>query len=559
MLCYIKESNRKFSDNSRYSSFTQKTKKSIKTQNTKITNNRNNSLLKDNKLKNLITYNNKDYTEDYLNLIPVSSDNKKSFKSKKIKKVYDKTISNNLIVSSSSESLLKSDVEYTKINVYNNDINQIDFKKRKSVENNIKKRSLSIGSDLDYFSENKSKSKLKISLNKYSESSNKCKKNSSITTEKVDPKFNELKKIPTSGLLGSSSNFSIHMKYVEDNKINKFFDNLEQIGKGGFGLVMKARHIFDDKFWAIKVVKLNVSNKKDLSEHPVIKEVKTMIKLDHKNVVRYVTCWFQSSLDGLEDKIAYLSNQNVSGLITNREDTSKFNNTFWSQTKSLTSCKKNFNNNVQQFNKVRLGLDSILSNNTTNSNNSELNSCVVFVKEDKDRRKDSTSTGKKKNIESLSTSFNNHNNSNFIPSKENIDAIEEETENTIATHQTQNNCSQQKIDIVNIWDDEEESDIKNQVEIKCDIENKENSNLKPSEQDDYLLEYTTLYFFMQMEFCDGLTLDKYLESKVESGMPGIIIFSFLKQLLIGVSHMHKSKVIHRDLKYFFYLDPQIFL
>lgn len=34
------------------------------------------------------------------------------------------------------------------------------------------------------------------------------------------------------------------------------FDSIERIGKGAFGRVFKARHICDEKFYAVKIVKV---------------------------------------------------------------------------------------------------------------------------------------------------------------------------------------------------------------------------------------------------------------------------------------------------------------
>jgi translation initiation factor 2-alpha kinase 4 len=58
-----------------------------------------------------------------------------------------------------------------------------------------------------------------------------------------------------------------------------------------------------------------------------------------------------------------------------------------------------------------------------------------------------------------------------------------------------------------------------------------------------------VFFFMQMEFCDGLPLNEYLDNNKYTGVDAKIIFSFFKQIVSGVNHIHKNNVIHRDLKY----------
>ena len=43
-----------------------------------------------------------------------------------------------------------------------------------------------------------------------------------------------------------------------------------------------------------------------------------------------------------------------------------------------------------------------------------------------------------------------------------------------------------------------------------------------------------------MEFCDGLPLNLYLESKKETGFSRNVIFNFLRQIVVGLNHMHKN-------------------
>lgn len=483
---------------------------------------------------------------------------------KKTKKVYNKVINKDLNVSSSSDSKddsIKSNSIDNKsckgqtINLLGEINSNMDFKKI-NCDLQIDEKNIFTPK---YYKKIKHETKFSEGILKENSYFKSRKSSSNSNIIKI---YEENKKRPSSLNIDNNqiSSNQLVMKYVEDNRVNKFFDNLDLIGKGGYGLVIKARHIFDDKFWAIKVVKLNISNKRDLSDHPVIKEVKTMIKLDHENVVRYVTCWFQVSLNGIEDKL--ISMQTPSGIQTNTEGcVTNFHNTHKHKRKTEG---RNINNvNIVNINKE---LDEFESSNSKISQTND-NSCggILFVQPA--NRKYSSSSNKKKNIESMSTSFNNQNNSNIIPSNENFEVIDEETD-TNNTHCTNTGQIENNLDIINIWDDEEDQEeqqieqkVNEQIDpqisqIELSKEKPELSNIKKSSSDS---DYTTLYFFMQMEFCDGLPLDKYLKSQVDTGISRQIIFSFLNQILIGVSHMHKSKIIHRDLKYFFYLDLPTYL
>uniref|UniRef100_A0A9J8CUZ6 non-specific serine/threonine protein kinase n=1 Tax=Cyprinus carpio carpio TaxID=630221 RepID=A0A9J8CUZ6_CYPCA len=60
------------------------------------------------------------------------------------------------------------------------------------------------------------------------------------------------------------------------------FDVIAKLGQGYFGSVYKVKHIYDDKIYAVKRVIL--TEKAD-------SEVKALARLDHPNIVRYITCW----------------------------------------------------------------------------------------------------------------------------------------------------------------------------------------------------------------------------------------------------------------------------
>ncbi|KAM8852229.1 interferon-induced, double-stranded RNA-activated protein kinase [Synchiropus picturatus] len=86
-------------------------------------------------------------------------------------------------------------------------------------------------------------------------------------------------------------------KASNDNKqvISSFmsdFDSIERIGKGAFGRVYRAREKLVDRKFAIKIVKFK--DKKTLIE------VKALIDLSHKNIVRYYNCWIEDSLYQLD-------------------------------------------------------------------------------------------------------------------------------------------------------------------------------------------------------------------------------------------------------------------
>lgn len=72
-------------------------------------------------------------------------------------------------------------------------------------------------------------------------------------------------------------------EYTMDKRFLKDFLEITPIGLGGYGDVFKAKHRIDGKTYVIKRV--------EYDNQKVEREVKALAKLDHKNIVRYCSCW----------------------------------------------------------------------------------------------------------------------------------------------------------------------------------------------------------------------------------------------------------------------------
>ncbi|KZO91507.1 kinase-like protein [Calocera viscosa TUFC12733] len=74
-----------------------------------------------------------------------------------------------------------------------------------------------------------------------------------------------------------------HSRFTED------FEHLEHLGRGGFGSVDKVRMKLDHMIYAIKRIKLRASD----SESRILREVNALSQLNHRHIVRYITCWLE--------------------------------------------------------------------------------------------------------------------------------------------------------------------------------------------------------------------------------------------------------------------------
>ncbi|MEJ1287147.1 interferon-induced, double-stranded RNA-activated protein kinase [Cricetulus griseus] len=78
-------------------------------------------------------------------------------------------------------------------------------------------------------------------------------------------------------------------KYTMDSRFNNDFEDIEEIGSGGFGQVFKAKHRIDGKTYAIKRVSCNTEKE--------VREVKALAALSHINIVQYHSCWLGQDYD----------------------------------------------------------------------------------------------------------------------------------------------------------------------------------------------------------------------------------------------------------------------
>lgn len=68
------------------------------------------------------------------------------------------------------------------------------------------------------------------------------------------------------------------------------FDPIACLGKGGFGVVFQAKKKFDECEYAIKRITLP---KRQTAKENMMREVKALAKLDHRNIVRYYNAWLE--------------------------------------------------------------------------------------------------------------------------------------------------------------------------------------------------------------------------------------------------------------------------
>ncbi|CAH7665854.1 PEK/GCN2 protein kinase [Phakopsora pachyrhizi] len=69
------------------------------------------------------------------------------------------------------------------------------------------------------------------------------------------------------------------------------FDEVEFLGRGGFGEVVKAKNKLDNRFYAVKKISLPMDPRE---ESKILREVTILSRMSHPHIVRYHACWIET-------------------------------------------------------------------------------------------------------------------------------------------------------------------------------------------------------------------------------------------------------------------------
>jgi len=292
------------------------------------------------------------------------------------------------------------------------------------------------------------------------------------------------------------------------------FENISIIGKGGFGCVFKAKHKIDSSEYAVKIIQLKIKLNESLADLEVVKEIKTMMKLETKYVVRYVTCWFELSGDRLK---------------------------IYQQQKKIRSRSSNWDLRLKNSPKE-------IDGDTYADNVGKINENVGV----KNQRLKKTSykfrSSGNKDFKESSLSDSNGNEDFYFDSEKykysDVYFINNNNSNDNNNNKANDSFSKPERNDLMSRDDFDRNNDTNHMHIK---QNEHSANFARTKSHTEML---SVYFFMQMEYCKGFPLSFYLENR-KTETDRNLIYIIFKQILLGVVHIHEHNIIHRDLKYSF--------
>ncbi|KAK6362097.1 hypothetical protein TWF730_005795 [Orbilia blumenaviensis] len=266
------------------------------------------------------------------------------------------------------------------------------------------------------------------------------------------------------------------------------WDEIQRLGRGGFGEVVKARNKFDGNIYAVKKVLETSSNTLD----DVLKEVLLLSQLNHPNIVRYYSTWMETS-----DRSTFKGVDSTSG----EEGYSLTDNGFES-----TSLAEGSRSHLDYISLRNDGIEFGYSSGGSENGVFESDSGDDQEDEDEDDEDDDDTASEGTN--------------------DGAENDESDEQSHLQIRETNRMQTGDKPDEIY----SEDGDTGDGTE-----------KTRSSERTQ-----TPIILYIQMEFCDKQTLRDAINKDLYLRPDDY--WQFLRQVLDGLDYIHKKGIIHRDLK-----------
>ncbi|KAJ4296730.1 hypothetical protein N0V90_006778 [Kalmusia sp. IMI 367209] len=90
---------------------------------------------------------------------------------------------------------------------------------------------------------------------------------------------------------------------IHNNRYAREYEEIEMVGKGGYGKVYKVKHKLDNAFYAVKRIVIGANKLQKIRERGdeelrcILEEVRSLARFEHTNIVRYHGAWMEFTAD----------------------------------------------------------------------------------------------------------------------------------------------------------------------------------------------------------------------------------------------------------------------
>ncbi|KAL9181430.1 hypothetical protein ACHAXT_010235 [Thalassiosira profunda] len=364
---------------------------------------------------------------------------------------------------------------------------------------------------------------------------------------------------------------------VRYSRYRSEFEEMQPLGRGGFGTVFQCKNGLDSREYAIKKIKITsqigidgtVTKHFSQKLHRVLREVKILALLDHPNIVRYYTAWLEVD-DGKQNED---EDTNASASLLDRKSQGLFSSAFFSGFGGSTSKAMQTSHSPKRslhqrphrgflgsYNPLNFGsfrLDESQSEASSSSGARNDAPQVVSPQEEEDlgftwERSDDNTADISRNVERQS--------SGRLPIERRssgnaqVDTVKEEdsqsTSSGISSVDSKESEDKEASEAA-----EAQSNVASRKTVKLQEPSKDAASEKKTTEGRHIL-------FIQMQLCSSQTLADFLASRqARSGslvqttprLSGYAVdipyaLRLFAQIAHGVRYVHKQGLIHRDLK-----------
>ncbi|XP_066925254.1 eukaryotic translation initiation factor 2-alpha kinase 3-like isoform X2 [Clytia hemisphaerica] len=377
-----------------------------------------------------------------------------------------------------------------------------------------------------------------------------------INTEEITSE-NASSSTLTSG--GSNSDFT--SRYLVD------FDHLECLGKGGFGVVFKARKKIDEFEYAIKRIYLPQCEE---AKSRMMREVRALAALEHPGIVRYFHAWWEAPPQGwqfeldrtvlmkdVEDPPSYVFSHDWALEVNSLSDHNKID-----RSKEEEGKKKSFEESLEKcfdFESKAGEMQLLRHNDVFYSDESQDTDSFICFDENTNEstRLDVTSNSSVCSESDLSMSSRGsrpcHERTNTLRAEEGAE------EDSFIVFESNGDIEEESEERNEEEESKEERLDQTREELKKSKRSTRRVVGKCCTRSSLCLDKPPLFLYIQMQLCKQETLKDWLVKR----SPDICFkrsLEIFQQIRDAVEYFHRQGMMHRDLKpanIFFSLDGSV--